>query len=85
MKTVYFTKDCYQNNTVRVNYFGKNSTRQIEVPIINEETGECTLKLQDEIYDKLLFCQRLEWVNEENEFDQYIEEVRQYWENRINS
>jgi hypothetical protein len=85
MKTVYYTKDCYQDNTVRVNYFEKDSVRQILISSENEETGQVDLVTQDEIYDKLLFCQRIEWLDNENELDSYIEEVRSYWENRINS
>ena len=85
MKTVYYTKDAYQNNSFRVNYFEKDAIKKINAFEIDEETQEIIQVQKEEPYDKLLFCQRLEWNIEENELDNYIEEVRQYWENRINT
>jgi hypothetical protein len=85
MKQVYTTKDAYQDNSVRVNYFEKDAVREFKRPQWNEETKKMETITVQEIYDKLLFCQRLEWQDNEDELDSYIEEVRSYWENRINS
>lgn len=85
MKTVFITKDAYENSTVRVNYFEKDCVKTYNDFEINEETEELTTIIRELLYNKLLFCQRLEWVNNEDELDSYIEEVRQYWENRINT
>jgi len=85
MKTVYYTKDAYQNNSVRINYFEKDAIKKNITFEYNEETNETVQKTEENYYDKLLFCQRLEWSNNENELDSYIEEVRQYWEARINT
>ena len=85
MKTVYYTKDAYQEKSFRVNYFEKNAIKTQIAFRLNEETQEIEQIFEEVFYDKLLFCQRLEWVNNETELDDYIEEVRQYWENRINT
>lgn len=85
MKTVIAIKDSYQNNSFRVTYFEENAKQIIKTLTVNEDTGIVEEIDREEIYNKHLFCQRLEWVNEENELDSYIEEVRQYWENRINT
>jgi hypothetical protein len=68
-----------------VNYFEKDAVREFKRPQWNEETKKMETITVQEIYDKLLFCQRLEWQDNEDELDSYIEEVRSYWENRINS
>lgn len=85
MKTVYYTKDTYQNNTMRVNYFEKDAIKKNITFQYNEETELTEQVTEEQYWDRLLFCQRLEWVNDETELDSYIEEVRQYWENRINT
>jgi len=85
MKTVYYTKDAYQDNTFRVNYFEKDAIKKNIIFTIKDETGEVIQTLEESYYDKLLFCHRLEWTINENELDIYIEEVRIYWENRINT
>jgi len=85
MKTVYYTKDAYQSNSLRVNYFEKNAIKKINTFELNDETQETVSVIKEQYYDKLLFCQRLEWNIEEKELENYIEEVRQYWENRINT
>lgn len=85
MKTVYCIKDTYQNNTFRVSYFENNVSRKIDTFKFDEETQEIINITKEQYYDKLLFCQRLEWNINENELDDYIEEVRLYWENRINT
>jgi hypothetical protein len=38
MKQVYITKDAYQNNSVRVNYFEKDAVREFKRPEWNKET-----------------------------------------------
>lgn len=85
MKTIFVTKDAYENNTVRINYFQKDCIKTYNEFEINEEIEEQTIVVKELLYDKLIFCQRLEWLDNENELDSYIEEVRLYWENRINS
>lgn len=85
MKTVYCTKDNYQGNSFKISYFEKDAIKKNIVFDYNEETGETIQKVEEQYYDKLVFCQRLEWVDNETELDSYIEEVRQYWENRINT
>jgi len=84
MKTVYYIKDSYQNNSFRVSYYEKNSIKKNISFDYNEKTGDVIQTIKEVLYDKLVFCQRLEWSNNENELDSYIEEVRLYWENRIN-
>lgn len=85
MKTVYCIKDTHQNNTFRVSYFEKDTFKKIDSFEFDEETQEIIKITKQQYYDKLLFCQRLEWNINENELDDYIEEVRLYWENRINT
>jgi hypothetical protein len=85
MKTVYYIKDTFLNKTFRVTYFQKNAIKNNINFQYNEETGENIQVIEESYYDKLLFCQRLEWETNEVELDTYIEEVRQYWENRINT
>lgn len=85
MKTVYYTKDAYQNNTMRVNYFEKDAIKRNITFQYNEETELTEQVIEEQYWNCLLFCQRLEWVNDETELDDYIEEVRLYWENRINT
>lgn len=84
MKIIYYTKDSYKDNTVRVSYFEKDAQKYNFVLEFNEELQDFVQVKKEEYYDKLLFCQRLEWVNNENELDSYIDEVRLYWETRIN-
>jgi len=38
-----------------------------------------------EIYDKLLFCERLFWENSEEELNEQIEQIRQLWVIKINN
>ena len=85
MKTIYFTKDNYQNNSVRVSYFEKDAIKKNIDFLFNEETNTTEQIIKEQYYDKLLFCHRIEWIEEEIELDNYIQEVRQYWENRINT
>jgi hypothetical protein len=84
MKQVYTTKDAYQDNSVRVNYFHKDAIRTRKQPEWNEETKQMEQKEIEEIYDELLFCERLFWEINEAELDVSIENIRNNWEERIN-
>jgi len=85
MKQVYTTKDAYQDNSLRVNYFEKNAMREFKQPQWNEETKKMEMITVQETYDNLLFCERLFWENNETELDNQIEENRQKLEERINN
>ena len=84
MKQVYTTKDAYQDNSVRVNYFEKDAVREFKRSQWNEETEQMEIITVQEIYDNLLFCERLFWELNETELDQQIEQTRQAWETKIN-
>jgi hypothetical protein len=84
MKTVTVIKDAYIDNSVRVNYFDKNATRKEKkiknlttfVPTVSGEEYPDLNDILEEVevtYDKLLFCVRLKWTNEESELDEQIE------------
>ena len=85
MKQVYTTKDAYQNNSVRINYFEKDAVREFKRPQWNEETKKMETIATEEVYENLLFCERLFWEVEETELDVRIEDSRQIWEERVNS
>ena len=85
MKQVYTTKDAYQDNSVRVNYFHKDAVRTRKQPEWNEETKQMEQKEIEEIYDELLFCERLFWETDEMKLDNQIEQTRLQWETKINS
>ena len=85
MKQVYTTKDAYQDNSVRANYFEKDAVREFQRPQWNEETETMETITIEEIYDNLLFCERLFWEVGEAELDVRIEDSRQIWEERVNS
>ena len=85
MKQVYTTKDAYQGNSVRVNYFHKDAVRTHKQPEWNEETKQIEQKEIEEIYDELLFCERLFWEISETELDASIENTRNNWVERINN
>jgi hypothetical protein len=85
MKQVYTTKDAYQDNSLRVNYFEKDAAREFKRPQWNEETKQIETITAQESYDKLLFCERLFWKLNEAELDEQIEESRQIWEEKINN
>lgn len=84
MKIVYTTKDAYKNNTVRVNYFEKDAILLYDEAQINEKTLQQEIVTKEHIYDKLLFCERLEWAENENELNDVIEQTRKSWEDRVN-
>lgn len=76
MKNIFITKDAYIDNSVRVNYFEKDSIRKIKTPQFNQETKKVEIVEIKEIYDKLLFCERLTWNENESELDSVIQEKK---------
>ena len=84
MKQVYTTKDAYQDNSVRVNYFEKDAVREFKQPQWNEETKQMEDKTIEEVYDNLLFCERFFWEIDETELDVQIEQNRQALKIKIN-
>lgn len=76
MKNIFITKDAYIDNSVRVNYFEKDSIRKIKIPQFNQETKKVEIVEHEEIYDKLLFCERLTWNENESELNSVIEEKK---------
>ena len=85
MKQVYTIKDAYQDNSVRANYFEKDTVREFKRAQWNEETKKMETITVQEIYDNLLFCERLFWETNEAELDVSIENTRSSWEERINN
>lgn len=85
MKQVYTTKDAYQDNSVRANYFEKDAVKEFKHPQWNEDMGQMEIITLQETYDHLLFCERLFWEASETELDVRIEDARQKWEEKINS
>lgn len=85
MKQVYTTKDAYQDNSVRANYFEKNAVKEFQRPQWNEETKKMETITIQKIYDELLFCERLFWKIDESELDISIENTRNVWEEKINN
>lgn len=85
MKTVYPTKDEYIDNSVRVNYFEKNSLITKTVLELNVETGKIEKQTITETKDVFLYCERLIWDKKEKELDKIIEQHRLEWEAKINS
>ena len=76
MKNIFITKDSYIDNSVRVNYFQKDSIRKIKFPQFNEETKKLEIVEREEIYDKLLFCERLTWNENESELEGVIQDKK---------
>ena len=85
MKQVYITKDAYQNNSFRANYFEKDAVREFKRPQWSEETKKMETIATEEVYENLLFCERLFWETEEAELNERIEQNRQGWIERINN
>jgi hypothetical protein len=54
MKNIFITKDSYINNSVRVNYFQKDSIRKIKFPQFNEETKKLEIVEREETQYKNL-------------------------------
>jgi hypothetical protein len=95
MKTVTIIKDAYIDNSFRVSYFDKNATKKESrlrdiSSLMFSLSGEFpkSEEMYEEVevtYEDLLFCERLKWVNEENELDEQIEAKRLSFEKKINS
>jgi hypothetical protein len=80
MKNIFITKDAYINNSVRVNYFEKDSIKKIKFSQFNQETKKLEIVEREETYDKLLFCERLTWVENESELEGVIQDKKAYFE-----
>ena len=82
MKNIFITKDSYIDNSVRVNYFQKDFIKKIKFPQFNEETKKIEIIENQEIYDKLLFCERLTWIENESELEGVIQDKKAQLENQ---
>jgi hypothetical protein len=82
MKNIFITKDSYINNSVRVNYFQKNCIRKMKFPEFNQEKKKIQIIDREETYDKLLFCERLTWVENESELESVIQHKKAQLENQ---
>jgi hypothetical protein len=82
MKNIFITKDSYIDNSVRVNYFQKNFINKIKIPQFNEETKKLEILEREETYDKLLFCERLTWNENESELQGVIQDKKTQLENQ---
>ena len=82
MKNIFVTKDSYINNSVRANYFQKDSIKKIKFSQFNQETKKIEIKERQEIYDKLLFCERLTWNENESELEGVIQDKKAQLENQ---
>jgi len=82
MKNIFITKDAYVDNSVRVNYFEKDSINKIKLPQFNQETKKIEIIERQETYDKLLFCERLTWVENESELEGVIQDKKAQLENQ---
>ena len=76
MKNIFITKDSYINNSVRVNYFQKDCIRKIKTPQFDQETKKIEIRESQETYDKLLFCERLTWNENESELEGVIQDKK---------
>lgn len=81
MKNIFITKDSYIDNSVRVNYFEKDSIKKIKIPQFNQETKKIEIIEREEVYDKLLFCERLIWNENESELEGVIQAKKVQLEN----
>lgn len=95
MKTVTVTKDAYIDNSVRVNYFDPTATRKekrIKSPQAlalsisnNPSSPDDVFEEVDVMYENLLFCERLFWVESEAELETQIEIKRKKIEDNLNN
>jgi hypothetical protein len=76
MKNILVTKDAYINNSVRVNYFQKDCIRKMKLPEFNQEKKKVQIIDREETYNKLLFCERLTWVENESELEGVIQDKK---------
>ena len=81
MKNIFITKDSYIDNSVRVNYFEKDSIKKMKFPEFDQETKKVKIVEREEAYDKLLFCERLSWVENESELEGVIQDKKTQLEN----
>ena len=82
MKNIFITKDSYIDNSVRVNYFEKDFIKKMKFPQFNEETKTLEIVERQETYDKLLFCERLTWNENESELEGVIQDKTTQLENQ---
>ena len=82
MKNIFITKDSYVDNSVRVNYFQKDFIKKIKFPQFNQETKKIEITERRETYDKLLFCERLSWNQNESELEGVIQDKKTQLENQ---
>jgi hypothetical protein len=82
MKNIFITKDSYIDNSVRVNYFQKNFIKKIKTPQFNQEKKKLEIVERQETYDKLLFCERLTWNENESELEGVIQDKKTQLENQ---
>jgi hypothetical protein len=82
MKNIFITKDSYINNSVRVNYFEKDCIIKIKTPQFDQETKKLQIVEREETYDKLLFCERLIWNENESELEGVIQDKKTQLENQ---
>jgi hypothetical protein len=82
MKNILVTKDSYINNSVRVNYFQKDCIRKMKLPEFNQEKKKIQIIDREETYNKLLFCERLTWVENESELESVIQDKKAQLENQ---
>ena len=80
MKNIFITKDSYVDNSVRVNYFQKNFIKKMKFPEFDQETKKVKIVEHQETYDKLLFCERLTWNENESELESVIQDKKAYFE-----
>jgi len=80
MKNIFITKDAYIDNSVRVNYFEKDSIKKMKFSQFNQETKKLETIEREEIYDKLLFCERLTWIENESELESVIQDKKAHLE-----
>jgi hypothetical protein len=82
MKNIFITKDSYIDNSVRVNYFEKDYIRKMKLPHFNQKTKKLEIVERQETYDKLLFCERLTWNENEHELEGVIQDKKTQLENQ---
>ena len=80
MKNIFITKDSYIDNSVRVNYFQKDFIKKMKFPEFDQETKKVQTIDREETYDKLLFCERLTWNENESELEGVIQDKKVYLE-----
>jgi len=82
MKNIFITKDSYIDNSVRVNYFQKDFIKKMKFPQFNQEKKKLEILEREETYDKLLFCERLTWSENESELESVIQDKKIQLENQ---